>query len=207
MLAHCGTWPQRPSQCCKRTRCSHIKRPEISSRAQRASASFICCHGSGRGASRTIGGGGGAATDWITGGGSGTTTAATGGAGRARIFCRLGVSVLAENADGMALKSGFSADVGDGVCAAAGGAGGFSVAEDLTRVTDGSCVDAADSIAAPKRCAAYAPAINTSTSPATARDHLPTARRGHLPRNTASLGNGAFAACACLAARREASDN
>src|ERR1019366_1062748 len=96
MLAHCGTWPQCPSQYCARSRCSHEARPEISSRGQRAIASLINWNGSTRGASRITGGGGAGATATACGGGGGSGGGNVTGAfsGRDRRFGRLAASTL-----------------------------------------------------------------------------------------------------------------
>ena len=46
-LGHCGTLPQKPSQNCCPTPCSHATRLKKLSPAQRAIASLICCQRSG----------------------------------------------------------------------------------------------------------------------------------------------------------------
>src|SRR6266700_3652787 len=51
-LGHCGTLPQKPSQYCWPTPCSHATRLKKLSPAQRAMASLICCQRSGCAAAR-----------------------------------------------------------------------------------------------------------------------------------------------------------
>src|SRR5450755_3735449 len=139
MLAHCATWPQCPSQNCARTRCSQETRPEISFVGQRAIASFIGCHGSARGASRTTGGGGGATAIACAGGNSGIGTGNGAFSARDRAFGRFATSALLTEGEGSAPRASMPTGTAAPVLAGATVGASARTVEGATLLSVGGC--------------------------------------------------------------------